>query len=166
MDKCTLFETELVRLQGELYWFAYKLTANKEDANDLLQDTTLHALNNKEKYMPGSNFKGWMFTIMRHIFINNYRKILREQTYMDTEDTNEAGKNINAPSEISPDMSCRVHDIRCVMNAIPQEYASPINMYVVGFKYQEIADRMRMPIGTVKSRIFVARQLLRDKVKQ
>ena len=73
-------------VQEELLRFAYKLTANREEANDLLQETSLKALDNEEKYVPDTNFKGWMYTIMRNIFINNYRKIVRDQTFVDQTD--------------------------------------------------------------------------------
>ena len=77
------FRKDLISVQEELLRFAYKLTADKEEANDLLQETSLKALDNEDKYMPDTNFKGWMYTIMRNIFINNYRRIVREQTFVD-----------------------------------------------------------------------------------
>ena len=73
------FRKDLISVQEELLRFAYKLTADKEEANDLLQETSLKALDNEDKYMPDTNFKGWMYTIMRNIFINNYRRIVREK---------------------------------------------------------------------------------------
>ena len=73
-------------MQEELLRFAYKLTADREEANDLLQETSLKALDNEDKYIPDTNFKGWMYTIMRNIFINNYRKIVRDQTFVDHTD--------------------------------------------------------------------------------
>ena len=80
------FRKDLISVQEELLRFAYKLTADKEEANDLLQETSLKALDNEDKYMPDTNFKGWMYTIMRNIFINNYRRIVREQTFVDQTD--------------------------------------------------------------------------------
>ena len=77
------FKRDLLEMQSDLQRFAFKLTADKEDANDLLQETSLRALENMEKYTPDTNFKGWVYTIMRNIFINNYRKVLREQTFVD-----------------------------------------------------------------------------------
>ena len=67
------FTKALVGIQDDLLRFAYKLTADREDANDLLQETSLKALDNEDKYTPETNFKGWVYTIMRNIFINNYR---------------------------------------------------------------------------------------------
>ena len=84
--KSLSFRKDLIGIQEELLRFAYKLTANREEANDLLQETSLKALDNEDKYIPDTNFKGWMYTIMRNIFINNYRKIVRDQTYVDQTD--------------------------------------------------------------------------------
>ena len=78
--KSLSFRKDLVGVQEELLRFAYKLTTDREEANDLLQETSLKALDNEDKYTPDTNFKGWMYTIMRNIFINNYRKVVRDQT--------------------------------------------------------------------------------------
>ena len=77
------FTQHLLSIQTELFRFAFKLTADREEANDLLQETSLKALDNEEKFTPDTNFKGWMYTIMRNIFINNYRKTVRDQTFVD-----------------------------------------------------------------------------------
>ena len=82
--KSLSFRKDLIGVQEELLRFAYKLTANREEANDLLQETSLKALDNEEKYVPDTNFKGWMYTIMRNIFINNYRKIDRKSTRLNS----------------------------------------------------------------------------------
>ena len=84
--KSLSFRKDLVGVQDELLRFAYKLTTDREEANDLLQETSLKALDNEDKYMPDTNFKGWMYTIMRNIFINNYRKVVRDQTFIDRTD--------------------------------------------------------------------------------
>ena len=81
------FKDRVLGLQSNLLSFAYQLTTDKEQARDLLQDTTLKALDNEEKYVDNVNFKGWIFTIMRNIFINNYRQTVRKATVIDqTED--------------------------------------------------------------------------------
>ena len=90
------FQTKLLDLQSNLLNFAYLLTSNRDDAYDLLQDTTLKALDNEDKYVDNVNFKGWVFTIMRNIFINNYRKVVRSATVIDqTEDL----YHLNLPQE-------------------------------------------------------------------
>lgn len=93
------FRKDLISVQEELLRFAYKLTADKEEANDLLQETSLKALDNEDKYMPDTNFKGWMYTIMRNIFINNYRRIVREQTFVDQTDNL---YHLNLPHNFAP----------------------------------------------------------------
>ena len=84
--KSLSFRKDLIGVQEELLRFAYKLTTDREEANDLLQETSLKALDNEDKYTPDTNFKGWMYTIMRNIFINNYRKVVRDQTFVDQTD--------------------------------------------------------------------------------
>ena len=81
------FQSKLTALQSNMLNFAYMLTSNRDDAYDLLQDTMLKALDNQDKYVDNTNFKGWVFTIMRNIFINNYRRASRTATVIDqTED--------------------------------------------------------------------------------
>ena len=145
--------------------FAYMLTSNREDAYDLLQDTTLKVLDNEEKYVDNTNFKGWVFTIMRNIFINNYRRIAREATMVDqTEDL----YHLNLPQESgleTPEGGIAVGEITEAINSFPDEYRVPFCMLVAGYKYNEIAEKMNLPLGTVKSRIFFARQKLQELLK-
>ncbi len=159
------FQDEVLGMQDKLYTFALSLTANTEDAEDLLQETTLKALRNKEKFVDNVNFKGWMFTIMRNIFINNYRKIVNSQTLVDkTEDL----YHLNLPQDSgfnTPDGAYSINEINKVINSFPDEYKKPFTMHVAGYKYKEIADDMELPIGTVKSRIFFARKRLMDQLK-
>ncbi len=160
-----LFQQRLLSLQGNLFNFACMLTSNREEAKDLLQDTTLKALDNEEKYIDNVNFKGWVFTIMRNIFINNYRRIVRNQTIVDqTEDL----YHLNLPQESgfdSPDSSFTIKEITKAINGFSDEYKIPFSMHLAGFKYHEIAERMDLPLGTVKSRIFFARQRLQELLK-
>ena len=160
-----LFQQRLLSLQGNLFNFACMLTSNREEAKDLLQDTTLKALDNEEKYIDNVNFKGWVFTIMRNIFINNYRRIVRNQTIVDqTEDL----YHLNLPQESgfdSPDSSFTIKEITKAINGFSDEYKIPFSMHLAGFKYHGIAERMDLPLGTVKSRIFFARQRLQELLK-
>ena len=154
------FAQDLLSVQTELLNFAYKLTADREEANDLLQETSLKALDNEEKYTAETNFKGWVYTIMRNIFINNYRKALRDQTYVDQTD-NQYYLNQNFDIEgDSTEGSYDLKEMRRIVNALPKEYRIPFSMYVSGFKYREIADKLGLPLGTVKSRIYFTRQKL------
>ncbi len=158
------FKQRLVALQGNLLSFAYQLTSNREAAEDLLQDTTLKALDNEEKFVENTNFKGWIFTIMRNIFINNYRQTVRQATVVDrTEDLYHL--NISQDSGLdTPDGSYAVQEITEVLNSFSDEFRIPFNMHVAGYKYNEIAEKLDLPLGTVKSRIFFARKRLREQL--
>ena len=150
--KSLSFRKDLIGVQEELLRFAYKLTADREEANDLLQETSLKALDNEEKYVPDTNFKGWMYTIMRNIFINNYRKIVRDQTFVDQTDNY---YHLNLPQDsgfISTEGAYDLKEMHRIVNALPKEYKVPFSMHVSGFKYREIADKLGLPLGTVKSR--------------
>ncbi|MGM9846699.1 MAG: RNA polymerase sigma factor [Muribaculaceae bacterium] len=159
------FKNRLLMLQGNMLNFAYMLTSNREDAYDLLQDTTLKVLDNEDKYVDNTNFKGWVFTIMRNIFINNYRRVAREATMVDqTEDL----YHLNLPQESgleTPEGGVAVGEITDAINSFPEEYRVPFSMLVAGYKYNEIAEKMNLPLGTVKSRIFFARQKLQELLK-
>lgn len=159
------FAQDLLSVQTELLNFAYKLTANREEANDLLQETSLKALDNEDKYTAETNFKGWIYTIMRNIFINNYRKALRDQTYVDQTDNQfYLNQNIDIEGD-STEGSYDLKEMRRIVNALPKEYRIPFSMYVSGFKYREIADKLGLPLGTVKSRIYFTRQKLQEELK-
>ncbi|WP_289288197.1 RNA polymerase sigma factor [uncultured Muribaculum sp.] len=158
MGTSTTFQGKLLSLQSNLLNFAYMLTSNYDDAYDLLQDTTLKALDNEDKYVDNVNFKGWVFTIMRNIFINNYRKVVRSSTVVDkTEDL----YHLNLPQDSgfqTPEGSFAAMEITKAINSFSDEYRVPFSMHVAGYKYNEIAEKMNLPLGTVKSRIFFARQ--------
>lgn len=154
------FQTKLLSIQSNLLNFAYLLTSNRDDAYDLLQDTTLKVLDNQDKYVDNVNFKGWVFTIMRNIFFNNYRKTMRSNTMLDnTEDL----IYLNMPQDSgieTPEGSLAAGEITDVINSFPDDYRVPFSMHVSGYKYTEIAEHTGLPLGTVKSRIFFARQRL------
>lgn len=159
------FTQHLLSIQTELFRFAFKLTADREEANDLLQETSLKALDNEEKFTPDTNFKGWMYTIMRNIFINNYRKTVRDQTFVDQTDNL---FHLNLPQDSGFDSTEGAYDLKeihRIVNALPRDYRVPFAMYVSGFKYREIAEKLGLPLGTVKSRIFFTRQRLQNDLK-
>jgi RNA polymerase sigma-70 factor (ECF subfamily) len=155
-----VLRAKLMSIQSNLLSFAYMLTSNRDDAYDLLQDTTLKVLDNADKYVDNINFKGWAFTIMRNIFINNYRRIVRTATVIDqTDDLFHLNQPQNSGFD-TPDGSVSVIEITRIINSFSDEYRIPFSMHVAGYKYAEIADEMQLPLGTVKSRIFFARQRL------
>ncbi len=156
------FQSRLLALQRNMLSFAFSLTSNRDDAYDLLQDTTLKALDNQDKYVENTNFKGWVFTIMRNLFINNYRAQVRAAVVVDrTDDLYHLNLSQESGLE-SPEGTMTAHEITAAMSRIGEEYRVPFAMYLQGYKYQEIADRFELPLGTVKSRIFVARKRLQS----
>lgn len=163
MTTTASFTKRLMDLQGNMLNFAYTLTSNRDDAYDLLQDTMLKVLDNEDKYTENTNFKGWVFTIMRNLFINNYRRVARSATVVDrTEDL----YHLNLPQDSgfsTPEGSYGVNEITAAIEEFPEKYRVPFTMHVSGYKYNEIADHMGLPIGTVKSRIFFARQALQTR---
>lgn len=159
------FRKDLLAVQEELLRFAYNLTSDREEANDLLQETSLKTLDNEDKYEPDTNFKGWMYTIMRNIFINNYRKIVREQTFVDQ---TENLYHLSLPQDsgfASTEGAYDLKEMHRIVNSLPRDYKVPFSMHVSGFKYREIAERLGLPLGTVKSRIFFTRQKLQEELK-
>ena len=165
MANSSSFINKLLGLQGNLMNFAYQLTANRETAEDLVQDTTLKVLDNEEKYVDNVNFKGWVMTIMRNIFINNYRRQVRSATIIDTtEDLYHL--NISQESGLAtPEGTFAAKEISKAISDFSEEYRIPFSMYVAGYKYSEIAEHMNLPLGTVKSRIFFARKRLQETLK-
>lgn len=163
--KASQFEEQVLGIQNNMFNFALMLTANRDDAYDLLQDTTLKVLDNRDKYVENTNFKGWVLTIMRNIFINNYRKVVRSQTIIDqTEDL----YHLNLPQDSgfdTPEGSMDVKEINQAINKLNNELKVPFSMFLSGYKYNEIAEALSLPLGTVKSRIFFARQDLQKKLK-
>lgn len=156
------FNTKLDKLSSMLRAFAYNLTKNMDDAKDLFQETSMRALINRDKFRPDTNFKAWMFTIMKNIFINNYRKKMKANTIIDSTENMfyiNSGTNTirnGASSEIVMD------ELMGMMDEIEENLRVPFMMHYQGYKYQEIADTLELPLGTVKSRIFFARKGMKE----
>ncbi|MGL4229706.1 MAG: RNA polymerase sigma factor [Tannerellaceae bacterium] len=158
------FKKDLLGMQDKMMNFALMLTANKEDALDLMQDTTLKVLNSEEKFTDDVNFKGWVLTIMRNIFINNYHKIIKYQTVV-SQDIDLYSLNITKDSGFdSPEGAYTIGEISRNIADLTDDLKRPFSLYVSGYKYHEISDKLNIPLGTVKSRIFFARQELQKKL--
>ncbi|ROT07805.1 RNA polymerase sigma factor [Muribaculaceae bacterium Isolate-104 (HZI)] len=161
-----LFRQKLLDIQGNLLNFAIMLTNNRDDANDLLQDTTLKALDNEEKYADNTNFKAWVFTIMRNIFINRYRRMVRNATIVDTsEDLYQINSSSVTDSQPTPEDTYTANEISKAIASFSDDYRIPFTMHVAGYHYAEIAKHMKLPLGTVKSRIYYARQYLQVRLR-
>lgn len=159
------FNSTLSQMISSLKPFALKLTRDAEDANDLLQETMLKAYTNREKFAEGTNLKAWLYTIMRNTFITNYQRLLRRNTFIDT---TENLHYINSNESITQNLAYStfaMQDIEKAMKTVDEAYSTPFVMYFRGFKYHEIAEKLHIPIGTVKNRIHIARQELKDKLQ-
>jgi len=158
------FNNKLSGLTSVLHSFAYNLTKNSEDAKDLYQETAFRALSNRDKFQPDTNFKAWMFTIMKNIFINNYRKKVKANTVLDTTDNQ---FYLNSGSHAIPNSAeggIMLKEINGMVEVLDDSIRVPFLMHFEGFKYQEIADELELPLGTVKSRIFFARKELKERI--
>ncbi len=153
------FNQALVDLEFNLRSFAMSFTRNKADAQDLTQETMLKAITYKNYYTPQTNFKAWVFTIMRNIFINQYRRKVKSRTIFDNSKELDMFSNVQGNKE-TPIEIIASKDILSKITKLDVEFKTPFEMHFQGFKYQEIADELKIPIGTVKSRIFIARKKL------
>jgi len=146
--------------------FAVNLTRDSEAAKDLYQETLFKALANEEKYNVGTNIKAWLFTIMRNIFINNYRRKMKQQTIFDNT-PNDYLLNYKQPTIAnSAESGLRMKEIREAIHKLPEIFKTPFLLYFEGYKYHEIADALGEPLGTIKSRIHFARKLLKEQIQR
>ncbi|KAA6323096.1 ECF RNA polymerase sigma factor EcfG [termite gut metagenome] len=157
------FRENLENVQKDLFRYALYLTYNQEDACDLLQETSLKALDNEDKFITESNFKAWVFTIMHNLFCNNYHKKEFERTHIDHPDNFYLLHLID--SAYSTDSTYDLKEVVRVLGSLQSEHRIPFSMYVSGFKYREIAEKLDLPLGTVKSRIFTARGKLQAELR-
>ncbi len=154
------FNYKLTGMHKHLEYFARKLTNNEDDAKDLLQETFLKALIFKDKFVDSTNLKAWLFTIMKNIFINNYRRNVRAKTIIDTTDNLYHLNNSTHHTPLTPDTSMSEKEILREIENLSDDQRVPFEMHTQGFKYKEIAEQLEISIGTVKSRIFFTRKKL------
>jgi RNA polymerase sigma-70 factor (ECF subfamily) len=145
--------------------FAMRLTKNYDDANDLVQDTLVKAFLNKDKYADGTNLKAWLFTIMKNTFITNYQRMMRKNTIIDTSDNLHYINSSDSIVQNDDYANFANEDISKALEKLDDTYKEPFMMYFNGFKYHEIAEKVAIPIGTVKNRIHLARKELKDLLK-
>jgi RNA polymerase sigma factor (sigma-70 family) len=147
--------------------FAVTLTRDTEAAKDLFQETLYRAISNKDKYNVGTNIKAWLYTIMRNIFINNYRRKAKQNTVFDSS-PNDFLLNSSPAAVISSnaESNLRVKDIQMAVFQLPEIFRNPFLLYFDGYKYHEIAEMLEEPLGTIKSRIHFARKLLKEQIER
>ena len=152
-------------LNNLLFSYALRLTRSRQDAEDLVQETTMKAYRHREKFAPGTNFKGWISTIMRNTFINQYRKQkTRQHINQPVEDLTRVIENKNVINN-SGEQNLRMEELKLMMGSIRDIYTVPFLMYYQGYEYKEIAEKLSVPIGTVKSRIFQARIKMKSMIQ-
>lgn len=158
-------QDQLDRISNSLRAFSLKLTGNSNDAEDLYQDTALRIITNADKYNPGTNFKAWAVTIMRNIFINNYRKKVRRNMIIDQTPNNYYLNSGDRVVENGGETSVAFKELMALVNDLPEDFRQPFLMAYAGYKYDEIAEELDSPLGTIKSRIFFARKKLQKAYK-
>jgi RNA polymerase sigma factor (sigma-70 family) len=156
------FKNMVVNNADYLKPFAINLTRDAEDAKDLCQETLYRALVNQEKYNIGTNIKAWLFTIMRNIFINDYRKKARQQIVSDTTPNDQLINYNQASVGNNAETNINLKDIYNAIHHLPEIFKIPFKLFFEGYKYHEIAYALKEPLGTVKSRIHFARKLLKE----
>jgi RNA polymerase sigma-70 factor (ECF subfamily) len=160
------FNQMLVNNAEFLKPFAITLTRDNEAAKDLFQETLYRALANKDKYSVGTNIKAWLYTIMRNIFINNYRRKVKQNTIFDSTPNEFLINQNQGVIANTAESNLRLKDIQEAIHNLPQIFRNPFLLYFDGFKYHEIADMLGEPLGTIKSRIHFARKLLKTQIQR
>lgn len=160
------FNQLLVNNADFLKPFAITLTRDSDAAKDLFQETLYRAISNQDKYHVGTNIKAWLYTIMRNVFINNYRRRARQQLIFDAT-PNEFILNSSPATVIanSAESNLRLKDIQQAIHNLPEIFRNPFLLYFDGYKYHEIAEMLNEPLGTIKSRIHFARKLLKEQIQ-
>ncbi|MBC7694061.1 MAG: sigma-70 family RNA polymerase sigma factor [Burkholderiales bacterium] len=157
---------KLIIAQGlSLKKYATHFTKITEDANDLVQETLLKAITCCDKFEAGNNIKGWLFTILKNTYINNYKKQVKKNKQVTQCDGVTSSHLMYSASRNGGESKFILDDLNRALTNLPVEYGFPFSLFFEGYKYQEIADQLVLPIGTVKTRIFVARQLLKKNLK-
>jgi RNA polymerase sigma-70 factor, ECF subfamily len=159
------FHTALIGQQQRLLYYAMRLTSDMDNAQDLLQETFLKALVYNNKFTQNTNFKAWVYTIMKNTFINNYRRDQKSRhTFDGSEDALRSAYKRNYESE-TPEEVQSVKELTMTIERLDEDFKVPFKMHTEGFKYKEIAEKLDLPIGTVKSRIFFTRKKLQEMLK-
>ena len=146
--------------------FAITLTRDSEAAQDLYQETLYRALANKDKYNVGTNIKAWLYTIMRNIFINNYRRKAKQNTIFDNTPNEFLLNQSQVSTANAAESILKLKDIQQAIHHLPEIFRNPFLLYFDGYKYHEIAEMLEEPLGTIKSRIHFARKLLKAQIQR
>ena len=154
------FVSLVTKYSASLKPFALSFTKDADDAQDLIQETVLRSLSSQGSYAEGTNVKAWMYTIMKNIFINSYRRNKKRNAVLDSLG-NSQNSGISSVAFNDGESDIEMAEIKCEIDKLNSDYSVPFMMHFKGFKYNEIAEHLDMPVGTVKSRIHFARQVLK-----
>jgi RNA polymerase sigma-70 factor (ECF subfamily) len=154
------FYNQLLDLEQSLMNYAYRLKLGNDDARDLVQETYLKALLNRDKFVDNGYLKAWTITIMRNTFINNYRHNVLHNTHCDRTEESFYINQTKCSGSDNPDSIYSVTEITKNIEQLKDKFRVPFKMYVAGYRYREIANTINLNIGTVKIRIFLARKVL------
>ncbi|GAB4137699.1 MAG: RNA polymerase sigma factor [Bacteroidia bacterium] len=159
------FNEQLIKQRPALKNFALSLTADPDDAQDLLQDTFLKAITYRDKFADATNLKAWLYMIMKNTFINSYRRAVKTREIMqNSKDAAMASFTGSIRKNASESRINEKETLRHI-ELLEDEYRIPFTRFYAGYKYKDIADEMNLPIGTVKSRIFLARKKLMEQLR-
>jgi RNA polymerase sigma-70 factor (ECF subfamily) len=169
-----IFEEEFLPQIDALFTFAYHLTYNEDDANDLVQETYLKAFRFIDKYNEGTNAKAWLFKILKNAFINQYRRKSKQPTQVDYEDITsyqdvEEESSLSGYADLREEMfqTMMGDEVTNAINALPVDFRVVILLCdIEGFTYEEISKILDIPIGTVRSRLHRARNMLKEKLRE
>lgn len=158
------FNQQVEQIESLLFGFAMRLTRDKENAKDLMQETLMRCFNKRDRFQMGTNFKSWATTVMYNAYINIYRrKKTKNKVVKPIEDFNYLVENKS--KEGSTDSIMMMKELNATVNSLSDDFKIPFQMFIDGFHYEEIANELEPPLGTIKSRIFYARKKLRNLVK-
>lgn len=155
------FNTLIIQQSESLRAYAKNFTRDQDDANDLVQDTLLKAVTYFTNFREGTNLKGWLYTIMKNTFINNYRRIIKTNSFISKEEEISSANLVVSASQNIGENRFVMDDINQALANLSEDYYIPFTMHFEGYKYHEISDHLNIPIGTVKTRIHVARKVMK-----
>ncbi len=160
------FKHKISSIEDNLTIYSRSLTKNNEDAKDLLQETYLKAFLNKDKFDPSTNIKAWTYVIMKNIFINSYRKAKRQNMFVDDTLDQYHLNSQQSSYSTTPEFEYEHNEVMSKIKQLDNEQNSVFFLNLQGYKYKEIAENLNLPIGTVKSRIFLTRKKIINKFKE
>ncbi|MCX3263746.1 MAG: RNA polymerase sigma factor [Pedobacter agri] len=156
MDQYQFTQT-ISKYSQHLFEHAIKFTRDEDDAKDLVQETLIKGMRFCKNFADGTNLKGWLYVIMKNTFINDFRKTARKKEVITTDDEISNAQLTKSAATNNANTTFAMEDISKAMASIKPEYSIPFQLYFEGYKYEEIAEQLDIPLGTVKTHIHQAR---------